>query len=40
MATNQEYANLAEDAYKTLEPSIRDLKNLKPDRSTTPHLGG
>ena len=40
MATNQEYAYLVEDAYKTLEPSIRDLKNLKPDRSTTPLLGG
>ena len=30
MATNQEYAYLAEDAYKTLEPGIRDLKKLKP----------
>ena len=40
MTTNQEYAYLAEYAYKTLEPSIRDLKNLKPYRSTTPHLRG
>lgn len=33
MATNQEYAYLAEDAYKTLEPGIRDLKNSNQELS-------